>query len=233
MLKQIPTDEILMRLYWELSQIGAHCIGEKKRWSYKIQSKEELVILACEMLRYDPRLLTIVIVYFLEHWQELNLYLLRKNILEMKTPQVLGVIREFLVTATKDKELRYFLDYLIRDLKPVSPQLFFIGLFPMGSLRQLMMVERSLKSYRKWGFLSTERPSIDIYKKKLIGTYDFKTRQNIIKSILGKNKSISLNNYLEALDHSISRQQALYDLKHFSGLKLVGHGRGAKWKKVA
>ena len=236
-LKQIPTQEDLMRLYWELSQMGAPCIGEKKKWAYHLppprHSKEELVSLACEMVRYDPRLLSILIIYLIEHWQELNPLHLRKACFQIKTPQVVGVLKEFILEYSQGLELKYFLEYVVKGLRPVSPQLFFIGLFSIGSHKHELMAQRSLKQYLKWGFLGRERPLVNLVSKQAVGTYDFQTRKKIIFNILRAQKSFSLKEYLGALDHTISRQQALYDLKHFRNLKLTGHGRGAKWKLVA
>lgn len=238
-LKRIPTDEDLMRLYWELSQIGASCVGEIKKWPYSFaskdshigwRSKEELILLACEMLRYDPRLLSILIIYFTDHWKELNPHHLRQHSLLMKTPQAIGVLKEFILENSSDLELKYFLDYLTRGLKPVSPQLFFIGLFSVGSLKHEEMAQKSLKQYLQWGFLGRERPIVNLSSKQTVGTYDFQTRKKIILNLLNSHQSLSLKDYLNALDHSISRQQALYDLKHTHKLKLIGHGRGAKWR---
>lgn len=229
-LKRIPTPEDLMRVYWELSQIGAQAIGEKKKWPYTLHSKEELVILACEMMRYDPRLLSILIIYFIEHWKDVNPLHLRQHLTQMKTPQGVGVLGEFILEYSSDVELKYFFDYLTKGLKPVSPQLFFIGLFAIGSSKHELMAQRSLKQYLKWGFLGRERPLVNLVSKEAIGTYDFQTRKKIILHMLQTQKSFSLAEYLNAVDHTISRQQALYDLKHCDHLKLVGHGRGAKWK---
>ncbi|MEK7791086.1 MAG: hypothetical protein AAB309_05630 [Deltaproteobacteria bacterium] len=221
-----------MRLYWELSRLGAPCIGKKKEWPYDVlKSKEELILLASDMLRFDPRLLSILIIYFLNHWYELNPLKIRIKFSEMKTSQVLGVIKEFLLDYSRDKELKFFFEYLTKDLKPVSPQLFFLGLFAIGSERQELIARKSLKQYSKWGFLGDERPQIDPFSKKTIGSYDIATRKRIIEEILRHKKTISLRDYLNALDHSISTQQALYDLKQMKGLKLIGSGRGAKWKK--
>lgn len=229
-LKRIPTPEDLMRLYWELSQIGAPSIGEKKKWPYIPHSKEELLVLSCEMVRYDPRLLSILIIYFVEHWKGINPFQLRQCCLQMKAPQVVGVLKEFILEYTQDLELKYFLDYLTKGLRPVSPQLFFIGLFAIGSSKHELMAQRSLKQYLRWGFLGRERPLVNLTSKQAVGTYDFQTRKKIILNMLHTQKTLSLTDYLNTIDHTISRQQALYDLKHCGNLKLVGHGRGAKWK---
>lgn len=231
LLKHIPSNSDLMRLYWELSQIGADSAGDKVSWRYSLKSREELILLSCEMLRYDPRLLSILIIYFLNHWKELNPILLREGLLSLKTPQVLGVLREFIFNYTHDEELKYFFDYITRGLKPVSPQLFFIGLFSIGSKRHEFMARKSLKQYQKWGFLGMERPVVNVMTKEAIGSYDFKTRQKIILDLLRSKQNFSIGDYLEALNFSVSRQQALYDLKHFKNIILKGHGRGAMWHR--
>jgi hypothetical protein len=46
---------------------------------------------------------------------------------------------------------------------------------------------------------------------------------------LERASEITLADYLEAVDHAISRQQALSDLKRHPGLVVQGHGRGARW----
>ena len=232
LLKHIPSDSDLMRLYWELSQIGADCVGDKVPWKYSLKSpksKEELILLACEMLRYDPRLLSILIIYFLNHWKELNPMMLREGLLSLKAPQVLGVLKEFIFNYTQDDELKYFLEYITRGIKPVSPQLFFIGLFSVGSQRHELTSQKSLKQYMRWGFLGRERPVVNVMTKKAIGSYDMKTRQKIIVDISRSKENFSIKEYLETLDFSISRQQALYDLKHCKNIFLKGHGRGARW----
>ena len=84
-------------------------------------------------------------------------------------------------------------------------------------------------NYRKWGFLGIERPIIDLETKKTVGSYDVPYRRNLLKQLLSRNKKITLSIYLETLGHTISRQQALYDLKHFLPLQLKGKGHGAHW----
>lgn len=231
LLKKIPTEGDLSRLYWELAIIGAPSVGEKRDWIYQYKSKEELIALACEMLRYDPRLLTILVIYFLTRWEDINPVKLRQFGKNMKCPQTLGVLKEFIVTYLKDKELKYFFEYLIKDIKPVPIQLFFIHLYSVGSKKNTMIVKKSLQEYSKWGFLGIERPMVDLGRKETIGSYSFQTRQKMLKDLLKMKKRVTLSIYLQKLNFSISRQQALYDLKQCEALRLVGHGRGATWVK--
>ena len=230
-LKRIPTEQDLTRLYWELSRLGAPSVGKKNEWLYKPRSREELIVLACDMLRYDPRLLTILIIYFKNHWKDLNPIKLRAFLPKMKHPQVFGVIKEFLSEDVSDRELGFFFEYIVKGLKPVEPQLFFVGVFQIGSKKHPLTAQKSLRQYSKWGFLSMERPIVDLRTKKTVGAYSFQTRQKIILDLIMTGQEISLKEYLKAVNHTISRQQALYDLKHCGNIKLKGHGRGAKWIK--
>ena len=60
LLQRPPTQGDLERLYRELAELGAPSVGRATDWSYAPGSREELLGLAGEMLRYDPRLLSIV-----------------------------------------------------------------------------------------------------------------------------------------------------------------------------
>ena len=233
MLKKIPSEQDFIRLYWELSQIGAPAVGDKREWAYAPKTKEALISLSFEMLRYDPRLLTILMIYFLNHWTELNPLILRSLILKIEFPQVVGVVKEFLTDYSSDMEIKYFFEYLSKGLKPVQPQLFFMGLYAVGSERQVRIAQKSLKQYSRWGFLGIERPQVNLSPKETVGSYDIETRSRMALQYLKQHQTMSLKEYLDVLDHCISRQQALYDLKRNKQFKLMGQGRGARWKKVA
>ena len=228
-LKRIPIEQDFMRLYWELSKLGAPSVGKEVPWPYKFSNKEDLIALACDILRYDPRLLTILIIYFKDHWQEFNPFSLRCCIPHMISPQVFGILKEFILEGETNPELRYFWEYLIKGLKPVNPQLFFIGLHEIGSSKNVFIAEKSLKPYLKWGFLGIERPTINLTTRKTVGTFHINTRKKILLDLVQAKKEVTLKDYLFALDYTISRQQALYDLKHCKELRLKGCGRGARW----
>lgn len=230
MLKRIPTLNDLSRIYFELAQWGAPAIGAKKPWPYKMGSLEELLALTCEMVRYDPRLLGILIIFLKNSWNRLNPLKLRHELKRCQTPQVMGVIGEFVKTEIKDKEINYFFDYLIKGLGPVTGQLFFKGTHPPGSLYFEKIARKSLKEYRKWGFLSMERPVVDLRTKRQIGSLARESRMRILESIIHRKTMVTIKEYIEAVDYSISRQQALSDIKSLGTLESVGHGRNAYWK---
>jgi len=225
----IPTEENLMRLYYELSQIGAPCLGRRINWRLSFESKEELLGVAFEWLRYDPRLLSILILYLKEHYKNLNPYLLRLVLKNNKTPQTIGVVSEFLKKTHLDLELKFFLEYLTQGLGPRNNELFFFGLHSVGGEKEKETALKSLKEYSKWGFLGVEKPIVDLTTKETKGSYEPSYRKKILIQLLKREKKVTLSSYLGVLHNTISRQQALYDLKHFLKLKLVGKGRGSYW----
>lgn len=232
---QIPTIKHLSRMYFELARIGANSAGEKVPWPYDsaLKSKEKLLAFASDMSRFDPRLFEILVVFFLNHWSEINPTLLRNCYKEMKWPETVAVICEFLRSVSKDDELTYFADYLSTGLRPSSTQFYFHDLYSPGGKLAQIAAEEGIAEFKKWGFLSAIRPVIDTKDRKTAGQLDTVSRKNILKRLLTEKPVIGLKDYLKAVHFTITRQQALLDLKT-SGLAIsTGKGRSAKWKSAA
>lgn len=230
MLKRIPNDSDLSRAYFELSKMGARCVGDDRRWPYDDMDKYKLLALSAEMSRYDPRLFGILVEYFVNNWQELNPVQLRKTYSLMSTPEIFGVIGEFLKAAGTSSDAAYYVDHLISGLRPVSTQFFFHSTYQIGGYLSKRASESSLAEYKRWGFLASERPTIKAGSKKTIGTLDRHSRLNILKRLLSRKTTIRISDYLKAVDNTISRQQALQDLKKCDFVKMDGRGRGSRWK---
>ncbi len=229
MLQSPPSEKHLSRMYYELSQQGAHCSGEKFPWPYSLKDPEEIFTLGAEMSRYDPRLLGILVEHLCHSWEIFSPQKIRSFYPKMKTPQTVAVIAEFGKSASEDSEARYFMDYLQRGLKPVPTQLYFKNIYRPGGKLSERAMESSLTQYKKWGFLAREFPTLDVFKKKVIGQMDQDSRLNILRRLLKENESIQLKDYLLAIRHSVTRQQALKDLKSAATLSKKSHGRGACW----
>jgi len=231
MLKCIPSEDHLARMYHELSLIGAACEGERRPWAYRLHGKEELFCLAADMSRHDPRLFSILVRFLLEKWSTLQAQKIRLLYSAMSAPQTIAVMAEFLLrSGVIEDEVRYFLEYLQRGLRPVPVQFYFHHLYvPGGNLMQ-RAVDESLNEYKRWGFIAREAPVIDDASRRTIGTHDAVTRKNILGKLIKDRKRITLSDYLGAVGNKISRQQALLDIKSTPGIKLVGNGRGAYWK---
>lgn len=224
-----PTIQHLSRAYYELGRIGARSVGEKRAWPYRFKGREELLTLAAELSRWDPRLLEILVQYGKEHWQHFSPQKLRHGMKKMEAPQTIGVIAAFIRTANpKDKECRLFWDYVTDGLVPVETQFYFRDLYAPAGRSAERAARESLAEFKQWGFLGKARIVIDPVTKKTIGTWDQTSRLNILRRLLQERKKLRISEYLAEIDFSISRQQALLDLK-FSKAKPEGEGRSACW----
>ncbi len=232
MLARVPTEDDLARAYWELARIGASSVGRKTDWPYAPESEEQLVALAADMARHDPRLLGVLVQLVLERWERWNPLALRREVSRMRWPQAFAVIGEFAREAGAPSELRFSLDYVCRGLRPLRPaEQFFAGLLPPGSRTARRAEGRNLKAYRRWGFVGWERPVVDPVRKRTVGRPERSTRRQILADLVERHGTIAVSQYLDAIDHAISRQQALSDLRSRPGLKRVGKGRGARWRQ--
>jgi hypothetical protein len=230
-LEHAPTQDELERLYYELARRGGTSVGRKRPWPYRPDSFEALLALAGDMMRYDARLLSILVQLLIVRWQDLNPLQLRRRIQTMRWPQALLVALEFAKTATDELEFRYLADYLAAGHRRLDPvERFFLDLERPGSRTAERRLGRNLAPYARWGFVGNERPIADPITKRALGRYDAKTRRDILRSLVERRSELTLADYLDAVDHAVSRQQALVDLRRCPELQAFGHGRGAKWR---
>jgi hypothetical protein len=232
LLHHAPTEAELERLYYELAQVGGTSVGQKRAWRYRTNTFEALLALAAEMLRYDPRLLSILLQLLLARWQDINPSALRRNMQTMRWPEALLVVLEFAKAESHEPEFRYLAEYLAAGFTRVEPvERFFMDAERPASRVAERRMGRNLAAYARWGFVGSERPIADPVTKRALGRYDAQTRRNILHDLVARRGELSLAEYLDAVDHAISRQQALADLRSSQQLQLQGHGRGAKWRE--
>jgi hypothetical protein len=226
-----PTQVELERLYYELALVGAPSVGRKRNWPYRPENREALLVLAAEFLRYDPRLLSILLQFLLGHYRELNPMLIRRWMHRMRWPQALLVLLEFTKIATADQELLHMCNYLAAGFSRIEPdERFFIDAERPGSRMAARGLGRNLDAYGRWGLIGNEKPIVDPVTKRTVGRYGSDTRKRILTDLAATGVEFSLADYLAAVDNAISRQQALKDLQALPGLHSSGHGRGAKWR---
>lgn len=233
MLKAIPTLNHLARVYFELAMIGAESAGADKAWPYKTGTKEELVCLASEMSRFDPRLFEILVKFFIKNWRDLDPLHVRMLYKQMECPQTVAVICEFAKLAMLGKEAELFFEYLMAGILPVSFQFYFHNLYKPGGDMARRAVEEGVYEFKKWGFFANKLPIADSLERRTVGSLDVVSRRNVLARIVKDKKEISLGDYLKEIRNGISRQQALADIKSSGFLKRIGKGRGAKWKMAA
>ena len=94
-----PTPAHLSRLYHELSNLGARCVGEKKSWPLKNIPPENLICLGAVWSRYDPRLVEVMVEFLNTHWMDFNPLKIREALQHAPCPQTLLVIFNFIVLA--------------------------------------------------------------------------------------------------------------------------------------
>jgi len=234
LLEHVPTEAELERLYLELSSAGARVAGRKRPWPYRPRDLESLLALAGDMLRYDARLLSVLVQLILARWADTNPLTLRRRIAEMTCPQALLVVMTFARSAGPDRELAHFLDYVTAGWPRVSPEeRFFLDAARPGSRTAARSLGRNLAPYARWGLIGTERPVADMASRRTLGRYDARTRRRILDDLVDRGEPLTLADYLDAVDHAVSRQQALADLRGCPRLALEGRGRGAVWTPVA
>lgn len=230
MLKFPPTQKHLARMYYELARFGARAVGGKAAWPYRIADEASAVVLAVEMSRYDPRLFGIAVEHVLARWRDLPAQKIRGLMSGMECPQALLVVYNFAKSAAgTDRELGYLYDYLSRGYAGVAPQLYFKGLYAPAGSNMFRAASEGIAEFSEWGFLARERPVLHGAERKTVGRWSGESRQNVIRRLVSRQKRVTISEYLEALDHTVSRQQALADLKSASGIRMSGKGRGAAW----
>lgn len=226
----LPSLDDLSRLYFELGQIGARAVGEKKSWQYELNDKESLFFLATQWSRLDPRLLQIVVNYAIDRWRELRAWRLREVMKLSSVPQVVGVVAAFAMAAKPaDREMALSWNHVITDMAPIEPQYFFMGVHGPTSPSAIRAAGESLVEFQQWGFLGNERIVIDPMTKRRIGSWTPLARHHVLSRLFAAKEKISISDYLHEIDESISRQQAILDLKRFGAVP-HGRGRGAVWK---
>lgn len=228
------TDQETARLYWELSRRGAFCSGKKFQWKYQFSSLEELIALGFLQSRYDPRLLEILVDFFAH--QELPIDPIGfKSVLKLEEALPLAcVVGEFVLETTSSQATKELFHFLALGTRPVSTQLFFKGIYPIGGRKGEEVLEKPLWAFKKWGFLAINPPlHKDRFSEGRIYLYDETSRSHILKEIVREKRRIRMADYLKAVGFSISRQQALKDLKNFPGIVQKGVGRGTFYERVA
>ncbi len=234
-LARTPSESDLSRLYYELAQIGASSVGEHRAWPYKPDCREQLIALAAEMLRYDARLLSVLVQWFAHSYRTLNPLRLREELRRARYPQGLLVVLDFIRLDVTDAEFQYFAEYVAAGFTRVDPaERFFIDTETPGSRSAVRNLGRNLAQYARWGFIGRERPIVDPVSKRTVGHYDAETRRRILDELATRHDTFTTNDYLDAVDHGISRQQALIDLRANKQVDKVGsvRGRGAKWGRM-
>ncbi|MFH1726816.1 MAG: hypothetical protein ABIA04_00165 [Pseudomonadota bacterium] len=203
----------LTSLYFQLNKNGALCWGEDTGYFTNI-SYEKILAIAIEASRWDIRLLCILTEHFANKYKNIKPFILRQFIGENKYPFIIGVIKEFSLLISQNEDLKDFFKLLLKNISPSNNYLLFnVGL--SFSQKQIKYeTYKSLNEYKKWGFLCSELPILKhlIKNNDNFHHYAPNERKITLKNLFETKNPISINDYLEAINYSISRQHARLDL---------------------
>lgn len=219
-------------LYFKLAELGAACVGEKCTDAFDHLTAEEIIVVASETCRFSPRLLGILIDFFVQRFRGLNPFQLAALLPCIPTPQGLGVIAAFAKNVAADPDLKSFFEIVLRGIKPAPWQYFYNPQTRPRPMERMDEIVYSPQEFKQWGFWSNMDPFLKEKRPpKAAWKFTVDARKKILKDLLRQHRRIRLSDYLNALGHSISRQQAHLDLISMKGLKATGKNRG-RWYSV-
>jgi len=222
-------DEVA-RLYHELGRLGARAEGSRRPWRFGAPTAEELVVLAVQASRREPRLLWIVVELLATGYERLNPLWLRRAARRSRWPAALGVALEFARAAAASGELDELAAFVMAGIAPAGGERFFAGTRAFGGALARRDVEESLAEYRRWGFYGREVPISKELGAVARGTLGPNERLNLLRRLATRKGTISQGDYLEALHGRASPRQASRDLARAPFLVRQGKTRAARYR---
>ncbi len=232
-LGRVPEGEAeLARLYHELGAIGARAQGKRTRWRFGRPAPEELVVMAAQGARRDPRLLWIVVEHLAKRYEALDALALRRAALRARWPAALGVAFEFARAVARSTELDDYARFVTAPLSPAHGERFFLGTRGFGGEQARRDAEESLAEYKLWGYLGREEPFAKELGVPARGTMGPAERRNLLRRIAERRGEVTFAEYSAALKGRASARQASRDLAAAEFLVKEGRTRGARWRYV-
>ncbi len=224
-----PDEATLTRLYHELSRIGARAVGRRVEWRYGKPGPEEVVVLASQVARHDPRTLWILVELLARKPDALQPLRLRAALADSRWPAALGVAFEFARRASPDPDLPGLQRMVMRGVPRASGEQFFVSAHAFAGSLARREAEESLAEYKRWGFLSREEPLAKELGGGARGTLARPERLNLLRRLVERLGSVALSDYLEALGGKASARQASRDVATAPFLVRAGATRGARY----
>lgn len=218
-------------VYERLARMGARVFTPRRSHGVFQDAQDgEIVALAAEQSRFDYRLLYILVAFLAESFETLHPFHLREAIKKMRTPAVWGVILGFARKLNRSSELEALSRILLSGIDPAPPQLYYMTQRLPKPNEDLKIVLKTPSEFSGWGFYSDEIPILkELAPEGAKGTFSKEARLRILKDLLIGKKRIAVSDYLEALAHAVSRQQAHKDLILFPRIKFSSDRRGRRY----
>lgn len=230
-LSRVPLEEReLPRLYHELAALGARAEGRRVPWRHGHPSPEELLVLAAQAARHDPRLLWVAVELLARGYDRLDPLKLRRALARARWPAALGVAFEFARRAARSPELDDVAAFVMARTAPAPGERFFLGTRAFAGELARRDVEESLAEYRRWGYFSREEPLAKELGVAARGTLGPRERMNLLRRLVERRGEVTLGDYLSALGGRASRRQASRDLARAPFLARAGATRAARYR---
>ena len=231
--QQFPSDSTLNELYAFWSARGAPFVVQSKIQENHFERDlglEEVLVVSLHWGRSDWRLLEGILVWLWENWRLPHPSRLNEIIRSSRQPAIWGVMYEWTLLRSSEMSAaqRAFWILVMEDIKPAAGELFFREGKIQSFQKSRRLLIHQLPLYERWGFVSDQLPSIGPWKR-LKQEPAPSVRKRILRDLLLRG-AVTLSSYLEALDHSISRQTAWRDLRSFKKLSARGRTRSRRYQ---
>jgi hypothetical protein len=195
-------------------------------------SAEELLVLAAQAARRDPRLLWVLVELLATRFDAFDPLKLRRAASRARWPATVAVALEFARLAAPSVDLEDYARFVTARLPPAPGERFFLGTRAFGGELARRDAEESLGEYKRWGYLGREVPYAKELATSARGTLGPAERRNLLRRIARRRGTVTLREYLDALGGHASRRQASRDLARARFLTREGRTRGARWRYV-
>jgi len=227
----VPREEAeLARLYHELAAIGGRVEGRRLPWRFGTPGREEVVVLAAQAARYDPRLLWAVVEHLARHYAELDALALRRAAARARWPATVAVALDFARRAAPSRELDDYARFVTQRLPAARGERFFLGTRPFAGAAAGRDAEEALTEYKRWGYLGREEPFSKELGGSARGTMGRAERLNLLRRLASRRGTITHAEYAAALRGRVSARQASRDLQAARFLRKEGRTRAARYR---
>ena len=217
-------------LYKALAAKGANVFSRSSSGKTIHVPVERILAIAAEQSRFDFRLLYVLVEFFGRRLETIHPFVLRKHICAMPTPAVWGVLLEFAGKLWKGEDFRSFRDIVLRTIRPAKPQMYWLSQRRPRPEKMAKTIQATPEEFSTWGFYCDEAPLLkELYPIGRAKTFSSAKRRAMLKTLLTSQKSVSVSEYLAALDDSITRQQAHRDLTLFPNIQKLSDRRGRRY----
>ena len=225
----LKSDQV-QALRFRLSKMGARILSVPSRLKLSDISDERVLAMAGEHSRDDFELAYVLVDLMARNASRFHPFLLRREISQMPSPHVWGVVFEFVKKICIHSDIESFSRILLKGTSRQPFAFYARAASKLSSYEAQEIRRKSPLEFRKWGFYCKEVPifkDLDLQKKKK--HYPVEVRFRILKRLFAQHGRIQMSEYMAELDSTITRQQAHRDLVTYPGVRFISDKRGRRY----